>query len=432
MGFIDLVRQSRQTLKLKFVRDTAWTGVSTVVLMASGLAINTLLLGRYGQAMYGNWIVAFTIYMLLHMVAVMGINNSVIKYVAEQADDRRHVAGVVTASLVIVLGLSLALALLAWAASPIVTRVYTSPEILTVYHILLLALPLFSVNKVLVGLLNGLRDMTSYAMFQAARYVLVLAGIIIVVAAGGRLVDCAWTIPAAEVLLLVGLLIRTRLPARLNLRAAGPWFRRHLHFGFLSSLHDVAVELYFRIDILIVGALMSEDMTGLYGYASYITKELTAFSILVQVNFNPIISKLWASGDRAALGDYMRRVRRNTYLMYVPIVLLVGVGYPLFILGFKSEMAVWDHFAAFYVLLASVLLFSGTSALLGVMAYTGHLGHQVRRSLYALLANTVGSLTLVPLVGIIGAAVSTLAAFLVVVVTTHAFIRRRLEIHLWP
>jgi len=431
MGLTDIFPQLRRTLQLKFVKDTIWVVASYVVLGASGIAVNTVLVGFYGEGAFGHFALAFSLYMLLHMVAVMGVNNSVIKYVAERAEDDEHTGSVITGGLLVVAGSASVITLGAWLASPLVATVYEPPAVLAIYKVMLLGLPLFAVNKVLVGLLNGLRDMTAYAMFQASRYVLVLGGVLAVAIGGGSLVECAWAVPAAEVVLLAGLAARTRLPRRLRLRGVLDWCRRHLVFGFLSSLHDVAVELYFRVDILIVGRF-DERMLGLYAYASDVAKGLTAFSILVQVNFNPIISRLWSSQQVDALGDYMRRVRRSTYLMYLPVLVLAAVGYPALVYLFRSEMLVWQHLVSFYILLAGVVLFSGYSALLGSMAYTGHLNAQVRRSLYALAVNTVGSLTLVPLIGIIGAAVSTLVTFLLLAGTTHVFIRRRLGIALWP
>ena len=179
-----------------------------------------------------------------------------------------------------------------------------------------------------------------------------------------------------------------------------------------------------------VGFFLEPLMLGLYVFASDVAKGLMAFSTLVQVNFNPIISKLWASRDVPALRDYMCRVRKATYLMYVPIVVAAAVAYPVFVVLFKGEMVVWQHFGSFYILLAGIFALSGYSAMLGVMAFTGHLGTQMRRSVYALLMNTVGSLILVPTVGIMGAAMSTLATFVVLVGYTHHFIKTRLEIDL--
>lgn len=428
MGLREACNQIRETLAIKFVKDTVWILSANVALGVFGFLTNVVLVTYYGADGLGHFMLAFSVYLLLHVISVMGTNSSVIKYTAERAEDGSHVAGVLTAGALLAAALSVPVALAGWAGTSLVALVYEAPAVVAIYRVFLVGLPLFAVNKVLAGLLNGLRDMKAYAVAQAARYVLVFAGIVALHAGGASLHQCAWAVPASEALLLVGLLWRTALPKRWRLTEAGAWVRRHLRFGFYSCLHDFAGELYFRIDILVVGFFAEPLMLGLYVFASDVAKGLIAFSTLVQINLNPIISKLWASRDVLALRDYMRRVRKATYLMYVPVVVCAAVAYPVFVVLFRSEMIVRQHFGAFYVLLAGTFVLSGYSAMLGVMAFTGHLGTQMRRSVYALLTNTVGSLILVPAVGIMGAAMSTLATFLVLVGYTHHFIKARLEI----
>ena len=72
-------------------------------------------------------------------------------------------------------------------------------------------------------------------------------------------------------------------------------------------------------------------------------------------------------------------------------------------------------------------MFSGYSALLGVLAYTGHVGLQLRRSFYTLALNAVLSLTLIPLLGIMGAALSVVASFLLAAGYTRQFINTRVS-----
>jgi len=71
MGLTDIFPQLRRTLQLKFVKDTIWVVASYVVLGASGIAVNTVLVGFYGEVPFGHFALAFSLYMLLHMVAVM-------------------------------------------------------------------------------------------------------------------------------------------------------------------------------------------------------------------------------------------------------------------------------------------------------------------------------------------------------------------------
>ena len=430
MGLGDQYRQVKETLRLKFVKDTIWVLVGNIVLGVFGILVNVVLVTHFGAEGLGQFALAFSVYLVAHIVALLGLDHAVTKFVSEAGDDQRHVGRVLTAALALVVAASGAVTAAAWAARPLLAFLYQNADFLALYTVLLPGLPLFAVNKLLAGYLNGVRDMKAYAVVQAARYVLVFAGINALYAATGSLATCGYAVPAAEAVLLAGMIVRTRLYRRLRWPGGLEWFRKLLGFGFYSCLHGFVVELNFRIDILVVGHFLDGFMLGVYAFASDVAKGLTAFSVLVQVNFNPIISRLWAEHQVDDLKAYIARVRKSTYLMYVPIVVLAAAGYPVFIYLFKPEMAVAPHFAAYYILLGGVFVFSGYSALLGLLAFTGNVGAQLRRAVCAVVVNAAGSLILVPVVGIIGAATSTCLALVVLIVYTATYAKTQLGIRI--
>jgi O-antigen/teichoic acid export membrane protein len=204
------------------------------------------------------------------------------------------------------------------------------------------------------------------------------------------------------------------------------WLARHLRFGGYSQMHALVADLLFRADVLIIGGFLASTEVGLYAFASDVAKGLTVAAVLIQINFNPVISRLWTERKKADLAAYVARVRKHTYLVHVPIVALAAVGYPVFVYLFKAEMAVPRHFAAYYILLGGVFVYSGYAALLGLTAYTGHVRHQLVRSVAALAVNAAGSVLLVPVLGIAGAAVSTCLAFGSIIVYMKWFARTQL------
>jgi len=430
MGLGDQYRQVKEMLRLKFIKDTIWVLVGNVVLGVFGILVNVALVSHFGAEGLGQFALAFSVYLMTHIVALLGLDQAVTKFISEAADDPQHVGRVLTAALILVAAAAGIVTAAAWAVRPVLAWVYPEADLLPLYTVLLMGLPLFAINKLLAGYLNGMRDMKAYAVVRAARYVLVFGGIHALYAAKGSLVTCGYAVPAAEAALLLGMLVRTRLHRRLRRPGGAEWFRRLLRFGFYSCLHGFVVELNFRVDILVVGYFLNGFLLGVYAFASDVAKGLTAFSVLVQINFNPIISRLWTEHQVDDLQAYIARVRKSTYLMYVPILVLAAGGYPVFIFLFKPEMAVTAHFAAYYILLGGVFVFSGYSALLGLLAFTGNVTAQLRRAVLAVVVNAAGSLILVPVVGIIGAAISTCLAFGVLIAYTAVYAKTRLGIRI--
>jgi len=425
MGLRDTIREAREALALKFVKDTIWGLVGTVVQGVFGFATNAVLVQFYGTDGFGRFALALSACLPLQLVTAFGMTSSVAKHTAEHSHDAGHVRAVLSAALVLVIPISVVVVLLGWAAIPVLDWIYRDAAFLALYTVLLASLPFAAINKVLIGLLNGLRDMKAYAVFQAARFVLVFVGIVVLHVQTGSLQTCVWAVPAAEVVLLAALAVRTRLPMRIGL-PAGRWLKTHARFGGYSCLHNFVADLLFRADVLIIGGFMDSVAVGLYTFAADVAKGLTMGSVLVQANFNPVIARLWAEGRTADLSAYAARVKKHTYLLHLPVVGLAAVGYPVFIVLFKGEMAVAPHFAAYYILLGGVFLYSGYAAILGLTAYTGHIGHQLCRSVVALTINAAGSALLVPLVGIVGAALSVCLAFLSVICYMRWFVKARL------
>ena len=425
MGLRDTIREARRALALKFVKDTLWGLAGTGVQGGFGFATNVVLVQFYGADGLGRFALALSVCLPLQLVTAFGMAGSVAKYASERGDDEGHVRAVLSAALLLVVPISLAVVVLGWLAAPALHWVYRDDTVLALYRVLLVSLPFAAVNKVLLGLLNGLRDMKAYAVFRAARFVLVFAGIVGLHLETGSIRACAWAVPAAEVVLLAALAVRSRLPLRLG-RPAALWLKRHLRFGGYGQMHALVADLLFRVDVLIIGALLATTEVGLYAFAADVAKGLTLGAVLIQINFNPVISRLWTERKTADLAAYAARVRKHTYLLHVPVIALAAVGYPLFVYLFKPEMAVGRHFAAYGILLAGVFAYSGYAALLGLMAYTGHVRQQLVRSVAALVVNAAGSALLVPVLGIVGAAVSTCLAFATIILYMRWFARKGL------
>ncbi|MHA1597667.1 MAG: lipopolysaccharide biosynthesis protein, partial [Alphaproteobacteria bacterium] len=161
--------ESRFRLPSKFLSDTAWNYASFAVMAASGVVLNFFIAINFGVETLGVFNQIYAVYVITAQFAVMGFHDSAQKHTAEMDDDsaRRDVVSAAAVALAVVFGL--ATALLVYALSGPIGRLADSDPVGKGLALAAPGLMFFAVNKVLMGVLNGVRRMRAFAAAQAFR-----------------------------------------------------------------------------------------------------------------------------------------------------------------------------------------------------------------------------------------------------------------------
>lgn len=208
---------------------------------------------------------------------------------------------------------------------------------------------------------------------------------------------------------LVGLLLITywgRQAAPAGLASAPPrddemaqWARTVWPLWVLS-LSQLAIR---RVDVLALGFLIGTPASGIY-FACFIAAQTIVFP-LVAVNFlfTPTIAALHAAGDRVAL---QRAVTSTSWwtttaaiLAGVPILLFAPQLLTLFGAGFA------EHANVLRVLALGQLVNAAAGSIVPLLSMTGGERHAMSISLISLAGKVVLLVTLIPVLGILGAAI---------------------------
>ncbi|GEA61983.1 O-antigen translocase [Vibrio comitans] len=157
--------------------------VSTVVKLLSGLVINkaiALFIGPTGLALIGQFQNSQA---MVRTIAQGGINNGVTKYTAEFNDDNSARFSLWSTSLKITIFLSITMSLLLiLAAKPLSVYVFNSDDYQYVLTLFGFTLVLFSVNQLLLSILNGLKEIKRFIFVNIIQsiYSLVFTTLLIV------------------------------------------------------------------------------------------------------------------------------------------------------------------------------------------------------------------------------------------------------------
>lgn len=397
----------------KLTRDIAWTLGSFVLLAASGMVINLVVAGARDAAALGVFNQAYAVYIIASQLATLGLHYSVLRHAALHEADAAVRGRMLFTAAVCSLGLGVAAALVVALASGALGALFDSGHTGRAIAWAAAGLTLFSLNKVLLAYLNGLRRMKAFSILQGLRYLLVMA-VVCAVAAG------PWPIERATVAFLVaevvtaaaaiGYIARQQLARHLHF--SREWLAQHVRFGSKGLAAGMFAEFNSRIDVLLIGVFLPDREVGIYSFAAMMVDGVYHVLAMVRLNFNPVLVAALRDRDHAGA----MTLRRQSARIVLPATLAMAV---------LAVLALWA-LATFVVPqkdlqlgLPSLLILMGgltlVSALVpfdNLLMVSGHPGYQTLQQLLTVAANAAVAVALLPHWGIAGAAAGTAVSYL--------------------
>lgn len=411
-------------------RDIGWNLVSVFMLGAVGLGLNFLIGGWWGADALGSFTLVTIPFFAFAVAGACGLQYAVLRAVAERPDDPDRVAVVVVGALVPGVALAAAVTLLFVALRGPMGALLESDAVTTGVLYAAPGLFCFAINKIILGVTNGLRRMRAYAMYTSLRYALIGSGLLVAKALDLRAdqLPVIWTF--AECTLFLVLLVELLATVRVARGLTGwrVWARRHLDFGVRGVLATLAQEVNSKIDVWLLGVALPDDRVGIYSLASALYEGAMQLAVVLQNNLNPVIAKALADGDRSAVEALARRIRRWFVPAMVGICGLAAAAYPLLIPTLLGDPAFADGAPAFGIMMAGLALASPWLPVNQLLLMAGKPGWYTVCVSIVLATNFVLNLALIPLFEVRGAAVGTATAMVVSALLVFAFARRKVGV----
>ncbi|MBM1142736.1 flippase [Alcanivorax sp. ZXX171] len=186
------------------------------------------------------------------------------------------------------------------------------------------------------------------------------------------------------------------------------WRKTLIPLTFLAGFQVLNAQL----DIIVVGFIESDENTGIYRVAVQLS--LLVAMIITGVNqaIQPRISLLYSRGDRVELEEVVKRSSIIILLLTLfPAIILLTFGTYLIPLLF-GEVYLAGYSSLIFLVLAQ-LINAGFGSVGAILNMSGHERYTVMGMFAAFCVNLVMDILLVPVLGILGAALSTCISFLV-------------------
>jgi O-antigen/teichoic acid export membrane protein len=279
-----------------------------------GFILNIILTRTLGTSLYGIYTYLDTVFSLVYVFTTLGGDKSILRYLPEYSDDSRMQSVMLSIAYITSLTASIIVASFIYYLAPLISSLtLDQPLFVDVIQVGCLILPFNTMANITQSSFKAIERMDyEIAISSIAKPIFrlifvggaVLLGYSVIGAVAGLIV----TSILAFIIALYILIQKTDLgyvkkPSVLEAK-------RYYNFSLPLTFNHLGSFLYNRVDIIMVGILLSSSTVGIYNVAVIISGilalPLTAFNQL----FAPIASKLYSNNEYEELENVYSTVAR--------------------------------------------------------------------------------------------------------------------------
>lgn len=395
-------------------------------------ALTIVLVRVLGPSQYGVFTLAMSIGGLVFLPGDIGIAQAAARFVAESSGDHPAISAVISdavrAKLVAAGCVSLALAAL---AGPIASA-YNTPDL--EWPLRVLAISLFAESFLLLynALLQALGKISVYlriaTLESASEASLSIAIVLLGGGAAGAMVGraAAYIFAAAYGSVLIGRTVGRRISVRRS--AGGGNLRRIFGYGSALLVIDGAITLFYRLDAILIGAIVSVPAVGRFEAAGQLAGFLGYGGQSIGAAVAPRMAR--SADDPPDVALFERGLRIVVLVQGIFIAPLLVWAEPIVNLilgpGYGESAHVLRALAPFAFLV-------GISPMVALSVnYLGEARRRIFVALGAVSINVAIDLALLAKIGIVAAAIGTDIAYCFYVTMHLLILRRMVQIRLRP
>lgn len=392
----------------KFAKDVVIIGVTNFLVALSGLMLLPLLSKTLGAHDYGIWAqVDVTIQLALGIVG-LGLPFTLSRFLAAETDREKLQDGFYSAFTIVALATLAASILLIVFANPLAAAFFAgATQIVRIAGLIILV---WSLDLMLLGLFRARRQMRSYAIFMIATRYGEIGLIAYFVLNGHGILSVILCLLAVRTLIFLALFFFIK--SQIGIKR--PHFRNikdYLNFSLPMVLGGMAAWVVASSDRYVIGYFLGVASVGVYSAGYSLGSIPVMFSAMLAFVLPPTLSKLYDEGKIDELKTHL--TYSSKYFLALAIPFVVGaavVAEPVLRLFSTAEIASQGYFVMPLVAL-SILLW-------GTFAVIYHTLILAKRTKIlgliwgiAALVNLGLNIVVVPYLGIMGAALTTLIAY---------------------
>ncbi|BFM16499.1 hypothetical protein R50073_26820 [Maricurvus nonylphenolicus] len=381
--------------------------ISVGIFAVSGLLINVIIANSYGAAGLGTFAQTLAIYLVFGQLVTGSLHISIVKDSAINVGNIESINKIIATVLTIVTTITIPIALLLFFLAQPISIILDSNSIYQNIQIVSISLFPFALNKILLGILNGLNKVRTYHSCQIIKHLSLAASTIIICGSDSEIENIAITFLISELITLLAILINYRnILIKDHFLIDSAWAKRffsYLKDGYTASLYP---ELNLRVDLLIIGLFLSDTSVGIYSISQAIYEGVSTLLSIYRVNVNSIFARL-VNNNLEEVRNIISKTARQVYPLMFAMLTISLLFYENIITIIFSDTRIVGSFCATHILLLSTLIVCGLVPFNHFLLHIGEikLYRTLQRNIF--LLNTTLNIILINTNGIEGAAMAT-------------------------
>ncbi len=409
----------------KLTRDIAWTLGSFVVLAISGMVINLVVAGMRDAAALGVFNQAYAVYIIASQLATLGLHYSVLRHAALHDADEQVRGRMFFTAATCALVLGAVAAVIVGLVAPWLGSLFDSVVTGRAIAWSAAGLLLFSLNKVLLAYLNGLRRMRAFSILQGLRYLVVMVVVCGVAASALPIEMATLAFLVAETATALGsMAYLARHGLARHLKFDREWLVKHLRFGSKGLAAGMFAEFNSRIDVLLIGVFLPDREVGIYSFAAMMVDGAYHVLAMVRLNFNPVLVGALRDGDHAQAISLRRQSARFVLPATVAMALIAVVALWALANFVVPHKGLHEGMVSLVVLMSGLVVASTFVPFDNLLMVSGNPGYQTLQQVITVSFNVLIAILLLPTLGIAGAACGTAVSYIAGIAALLVFSRR--------
>lgn len=410
----------------KLNRDIAWSIGSFSILAVSGVAINFMIAWFRDMEALGVFNLTYAIYIVSSQISVLGIHYSVMRFSAFHEHNFNFRNEMINAAIFLSLLMGFTCFLTIFFGAHILGSIFHSKSAELAIKYSAFGLLFFPLNKVLLGYLNGLREMKFFSLLQSSRYLLVMICVMFISSSSLPFYYVTFGFFIAELITSISALIYIN---KQGLYVFGVkyinifWVRTHLMFGGKGLLSGMFVELNSRVDVLLIGIYLPETQVGIYSFIAMLVDGAYHLLAMVRLNFNPIIVRSIRDNNPDALKGLFNKSLKYIYPITILLCIVIIISFWIISSFILPQKGLQGGLVPLVVLCTCLTAISGFIPFDNMLLSSGHPGYQTFQHLMVVSSNILLNLIFIPMYGIVGASIATGASYIIGIIAFTILIR---------
>ena len=389
-----------------------------------------ILLSRLGSSIYGLLTLGFTIVSFLSVLTLMGLKPAILRYVAfyKGKNDERRIKGTIITSIIFSLPFSIITSLLLLIFSEqIAIQIFHNPNLTLVLRILAFIVPIRVLSKIFLSSMQAFQRIKYNVLIgQLTENVVRLVLTFILILLGYNLLGPIFAFIIASLITLVLSfyflekkvfpIVRTKVKSIYNHKAV-------IIFALPLLFSSFLIDVVKWLDSWFIGFFKTASEVGLYNVGLPTANLLIIIPTSLIVIFAPLITELYAKGKISEVKSISKLVSKWIFFLNIPIVAFLII-FSKQILGVVFGTEYIGSYMVVIILALGHIFYSLNHVPISVLQTIKRTKLIFFVFLISTIINIILNFILIPVYGIMGAAIGTLCYFFSMYLLMSIFVFR--------